>query len=64
MIQGAAVLFERSRQGRRLGLRRRTSGRLFAGAVTVLPLGLLFHVPFVTRVILPFMRAMGALTGA
>ena len=36
-------------------------GRLWTLACTAGPLGLLFHPPFVTRVILPFLQVIGAL---
>ena len=36
-------------------------GRLFAAAVLLMPLGLLFHSSFVLEIVLPFMKAMGAL---
>lgn len=57
LIQGAAILFERSKLGRRLGLAGRARGRLFAAAVVLLPLGLLFHRPFMHRVMLPLLQA-------
>jgi alginate O-acetyltransferase complex protein AlgI len=59
LIQGAAILFERSKHGRRLGLMGGVRGRLFAAAVVLLPLGLLFHPPFMHRVMLPLLRAIG-----
>lgn len=60
LIQAAGMLAERSRFGRRIGLGRGLRGRLFAGAVVVLPLPLLFHPPFVTRVVVPFLEFLGA----
>jgi alginate O-acetyltransferase complex protein AlgI len=59
-IQGLGVLLERSRAGRRLGLAPRISGRLFMLACTVLPLPWLFPAPFVRRVVVPFLAAIGA----
>ncbi|MDB5319470.1 MAG: rane protein [Phycisphaerales bacterium] len=59
LLQGAGVLTEKSRWGRRV-LRGR-AGRAFAIAVAALPAPILFHPPFVTRVIVPFMRAIGCL---
>jgi hypothetical protein len=60
-IQGAAIIFERSALGRRIGLGKGWSGRMFTFLVLAAPVFLLFHRPFVVRVIVPFMRAMGAL---
>jgi hypothetical protein len=60
-IQGAAMVIERSRFGRRVGLGSGWSGRLFAAAVLITPAGLLFHPPFVLGVVVPFMRAVGAI---
>jgi hypothetical protein len=59
--QGLGLLGERSRAGRRAGLGRGWRGRTFAAAVLLLPLPLLFHTPFVTRIVVPFMGAVGAL---
>ncbi|MCW8133598.1 MAG: DUF393 domain-containing protein [Planctomycetota bacterium] len=60
-LQGAGVLFERSHAGRALGLAHGWRGRCFALGVTALPVFALFHPPFVEAVIVPFMRALGAL---
>jgi hypothetical protein len=57
LVQGAGILTEKSHWGRR-HLRGR-AGRAFAIAVAALPAPILFHPPFITRVILPFMRAVG-----
>lgn len=59
-LQGMGVLLERSRAGRCLGLGRGLRGRLFALAAVILPAPLLFHVPFVERVVAPLLAAMGA----
>jgi hypothetical protein len=59
--QGLALLGERTIAGRRLGLGRGWRGRAFTMAMLATPLPLLFHLPFVTRVVLPFMEALGAL---
>jgi hypothetical protein len=59
--QGVAMLFERSALGRRIGLGSGWSGQVFAILVLVVPVGLLFHPPFVLGIIVPFMRAIGAL---
>jgi alginate O-acetyltransferase complex protein AlgI len=61
MIQGAGVMVERSSFGKHLGLRHRTRGWIFMAAVTAGPAFWLFHPPFIRRVILPFMQAIGAL---
>jgi hypothetical protein len=60
-VQGAAIMVERSVLGRRIGLGSGSLGRLFTILVLILPVGLLFHRPFVVRIIVPFMRALGAL---
>jgi hypothetical protein len=59
--QGLGILAERSLAGRRLGLGRGWRGRAFTAAMLVLPLPVLFHVPFVRRLVVPFMGALGAL---
>jgi len=61
LIQAIALLFERSSLGRRLGLMDGLRGRLFTMAVLLVPVGWLFHPPFVRNVILPFMAFSGAL---
>lgn len=61
LLQGVGVFVERSRLGVRIGLSTRWRGRLFAGVVVIAPACMLFHPPFVERVILPFMRDIGAL---
>jgi Membrane bound O-acyl transferase family len=58
LMQWCGVVVERSRLGRRLGLRRGWSGWLFTLMVVVAPLGLLFHSPFVVGVVLPFLRVL------
>jgi len=60
-IQGAGILLERSKQGRDIGLGGGRTGHLFAAVVLVLPAPLLFHRPFVERITIPFLHAMGAL---
>jgi hypothetical protein len=61
LVQGIGVLFERSPIGIRLGLRRGPWARVYVFAVAGLPAFWLFHPPFVLRVIVPFMRAFGAI---
>jgi len=58
LIQGAAILFERSKLGQRLGLKGGVKGRLFVAAVVLLPIGLLFHPPFIHRVVMPLLQAI------
>jgi hypothetical protein len=60
-IQGAAMVIERGELGRQLGLGAGWPGRLFAIGVVLAPAGLLFHRPFVVGIIVPFMRALGAI---
>jgi hypothetical protein len=59
-VQGTALLIEGSALGQRLGLGAGVLGRVFAFAVLVGPIGLLFHRPFVEGIVVPFMRALGA----
>jgi hypothetical protein len=59
LLQGAAVLLERSLLGIRLGLNRGWRGKMFFIAATVLPLPLLFHTKFVYNVVLPMLNAFG-----
>ena len=61
LLQGLGVSLERSSLGHRLGLQRGFSGWLYMFVLTAGPVFWLFHPPFVMRVILPFMRAIGAL---
>jgi len=58
--QAGAMLLERSAFGGRLGLGRGLTGRVFTFGVLLLPLYCLFHPPFVERIVVPFMRALGA----
>ena len=60
-LQGAAIFFERSPIGRRIGLGEGWKGRLFTMLVLVAPVPWLFHGPFVETIIVPFLRAIGAL---
>jgi len=64
LLQGLGVAFERSKVGRRLGLRRGWRGRVFAQLVAAPPAYWLFHPSFVRRVILPFLEVIGALHGS
>lgn len=60
-VQGAGMLIERSRFGRRMGLGSGWPGRAFAIVVLIAPAGWLFHRPFVVGVIVPFMQVLGAI---
>jgi alginate O-acetyltransferase complex protein AlgI len=61
LIQGFGVLTERSAAGRWIGLRTGVRGWMFTMIVVAGPAFWLFHPPFVSKVILPFMQAIGAL---
>jgi alginate O-acetyltransferase complex protein AlgI len=61
LIQGIALQLERSRAGRRIGLGTGRIGWLFTGAITVVPVGLLFPEQFIRDVIAPFLRELGGL---
>jgi alginate O-acetyltransferase complex protein AlgI len=47
--------------GRRLRLRQGIVCRLWAFAFLIVPVGLLFHPPFIHQVILPFLKTIGAM---
>ena len=59
-LQGAGVAAEHSRLGKRMGLGTGVRGWLFMAVITAAPAFWLFHPPFVHNVILPFMKAIGA----
>ncbi len=59
--QGIAIIASRSSLGKRLTLRRGATGWLFMIVSLIAPAYLLFHPPFVERVVLPFMQSIGAL---
>ncbi len=61
LIQGGGVFLERSRLGKKLGLRHNFRGWLFTAAFTAGPAFWLFHPPFIRHVILPFMHTIHAL---
>jgi hypothetical protein len=61
VVQAAGIFAERSRAGRAAGLGRGRRGWLFAMLVLALPAYGLFHTAFVLNIIVPFMRALGAL---
>jgi predicted DCC family thiol-disulfide oxidoreductase YuxK len=61
IIQGLGVLAERGPAGKRLRLGSGITGWVFTMIVVAGPAYWLFHPPFVRQVILPFMKAIGAL---
>jgi alginate O-acetyltransferase complex protein AlgI len=61
LLQGAGVMVERSRLGKRIGLGQGVRGWCFMLVILAIPAFGLFHPWFVLRVILPFMRAIHAL---
>jgi alginate O-acetyltransferase complex protein AlgI len=61
LLQGWGIVTQRSPLGKRWGLRRGVRGWLFTVALTAGPAVFLFHPPFVRRVVIPFMQAIGAL---
>jgi predicted DCC family thiol-disulfide oxidoreductase YuxK len=60
LAQGFGAVIERSRRGRAIGLGRGLCGWFFTLFITVAPVFLLFHPPFITHVILPMLNAIGA----
>jgi len=60
LLQGAGVLFERTRFARRCGLGRGFRGWLFTVIVTAGPVFWLFHPVFLRNVMLPFLKWIGA----
>jgi hypothetical protein len=61
MLQALGILAERSRAGKQIGLGKGWRGGLFAMLLLVLPAPLLFHPPFVERIVVPFLGAIGAI---
>lgn len=61
VCQAIALFVERSAFGRRIGLGYGLTGRAFTAATLLLPLCLLFHPPFVQRIVVPFLETLGAL---
>jgi hypothetical protein len=59
--QGLGAIVERSRAGRRLGLRRGWHGWLFTMLITAGPAFFLFHPPFIEHIVIPMMKDTGAL---
>jgi hypothetical protein len=60
-LQGVGLLLERTKTGRWLGLGKGWRGWLFTLLCLLVPAPLLFHLPFVTQVVVPFLRAIGAI---
>lgn len=60
-VQGVAIFVERSRLGRRVGLGNGVRGWLFTMLVLLAPVYGLFHPPFVLEIVVPFLRALGAI---
>ncbi len=61
LLQAVGILVERSRVGAKCGLRSGWPGWLFTMSALLLPVTVLFHKPFVTEIVLPFMRVAGAI---
>ena len=61
LLQACGVMAQRSEIGRRLHLRDGVRGWLFTMLIAAGPVFFLFHPPFVRNVIVPFMKAIGAL---
>jgi alginate O-acetyltransferase complex protein AlgI len=61
LVQALGVLTERSSFGKRLRLSSGSAGWVFTIIVVAGPAFRLFHPPFVRQVIVPFMKAIGAL---
>ena len=59
LVQGLALVAERSWLGRSIGLGRGLIGWLFTAVVLVAPAGLLLHHAFVEDVVVPFLGAIG-----
>lgn len=59
VIQGAGLLLEHSQVGKCLRLDQGVTGRVFCAVCTVGPICLLFHEPFICRVILPMLAVIG-----
>ena len=61
VVQSLAIFASRSKLGRSLGLETGVQGRLFTAIVLLAPLTFLFHRAFVLDIMVPFMKAVGAL---
>jgi hypothetical protein len=61
LLQGCAVLIERSEMGQALSLRHGWRGWLFTMMATAGPAFVLFHPPFIRNIVLPMLAAIGAI---
>jgi alginate O-acetyltransferase complex protein AlgI len=61
LLQAVGIVAERSRFGRAIGLRNGLRGWAFTMCIVMAPACALFHPPFVLRIVVPFMRAVGAI---
>jgi Membrane bound O-acyl transferase family len=61
LIQALAIEVEHSALGKHLGLARGIRGWVFTMLVLVVPVSLLFPLPFLRNIVLPMMDAMGAI---
>jgi hypothetical protein len=61
LVQWLGLVIERSEFGRRWGLGTGWRGWLFTMGVLLAPVAMLFHRPFVTGIVKPFMQDLGAL---
>ena len=61
ILQGLALLFERGKPGRKLGLGSGLRGWCFVALVTGLPAFGMFNPIFIHRVILPMLSVLGAI---
>lgn len=59
-LQGVGLLIERTKAGRWFGLGKGWRGLLFTMLCLLIPAPLLFHPPFVTQVVVPFLQSLGA----
>jgi Membrane bound O-acyl transferase family len=59
LIQGCAILFERSKFGKHIKLGNGALARIYCHLVLILPMGLLFHQPFINVVVVPMLKAIG-----
>ena len=59
VIQGFGVLLERSDFGKAFGARRGITGRVLCAVIVLCPVTMLFHRPFIERVIVPLISCLG-----
>ncbi|UUO05627.1 membrane bound O-acyl transferase family-domain-containing protein [Blastopirellula sp. J2-11] len=58
LLQGCAILLERSRWGKQVSLHHGWRGKMFAAVVLITPLTWLFHRPFVENIIVPMLLTL------